>query len=101
MEHFHINHEVSEPMKYLVLLVVVLGMAWWMFGRRGKPPLKPPAAPGTPPKQNTGDEDGAELQAMLACAHCGVHLPKSETTADAQGLRYCSDTHRIAGPAGR
>ncbi len=88
-------------MKYLVLLLVVLGVAWWMFGRRGKPPLKPPATPGPAPKQNVREKEGAEPQAMLACAHCGVHLPKSETTVDAQGVRYCSEAHRLAGPVAR
>ena len=97
-------------MKYLVLLVVVLGVVWWMFGRR-KPPLQPPgSAGGRPDSSRTQRREGregrrdrkdrdSEPQKMLACAHCGVHLPQSETTPDGQGRRYCSEAHRVAGPA--
>ena len=91
-------------MKYLVLLAVVLGVAWWMFGRR-KPPLPPSgSAGGTPDSSRSQSREGrqdrdSEPQKMLACAHCGVHLPQSETTPDGQGRRYCSEAHRVAGPA--
>lgn len=69
-------------MKYiLVLIVVVLAVMWLTRSRapavrREKPP---PAGP----------------QAMVACAHCGVHLPRAEAVAGAQGL-YCSEAHRLA-----
>jgi uncharacterized protein len=35
---------------------------------------------------------------MLACAHCGVHLPGDETVRDEAGRAYCGDAHRLAGP---
>jgi uncharacterized protein len=35
---------------------------------------------------------------MLACAHCGVHLPSADALRDAAGRAYCSDAHRLAGP---
>jgi len=34
---------------------------------------------------------------MLACAHCGVHLPAS-LALRAQGHSFCSAAHRDAGP---
>ena len=55
-------------MKYLVLLgVLALAYALWRQQRRSPPPTHrasppPPAAP----------------QDMVACAHCGVHLPRDE-----------------------
>jgi uncharacterized protein len=30
---------------------------------------------------------------MVCCAHCGVHLPKSESILS-RGESYCSDEHR-------
>lgn len=35
---------------------------------------------------------------MRQCAHCGVHLPASESVS-AGGRDYCSEAHRDAGPA--
>lgn len=72
-------------MKYvLVLIVVVLALMWLTrsrapAARRDKPRATPPAGP----------------QAMVACAHCGVHLPRSDAVAGADGL-YCSEAHRLA-----
>ena len=79
-------------MKYLlVLLVVGIGL-WALFGRSRRQ-VKPPAAP-PPPKS----AEAAELVPMLACAHCGVHLPREDAVLDAGGRAYCGDAHRLAGP---
>jgi len=80
-------------MKFLVLLLVLLvAVAWLAIGRRrdridDTPPAPKPPAPPL-----------AEPATMLACAHCGVHLPGSEALRDAGGRAYCSDAHRLAGP---
>lgn len=34
-----------------------------------------------------------EAEEMVRCAHCGVHLPKSESIL-AGGNYYCCDAHR-------
>lgn len=68
-------------MKYLVLAVVVLAVLWLLRGKRGTP--RPPGGATKPP------------QTMVACAHCGVHLPRGEAVAGADGL-YCSEAHRLA-----
>ncbi|MBA4112934.1 MAG: hypothetical protein C0492_06150 [Verminephrobacter sp.] len=69
-------------MKYLVLLVVlVLGYAWWRGQRRAESP---------PPRRPT---PAATPQDMVACAHCGVHLPRSEALT--HGPRtYCCAEHQ-------
>jgi uncharacterized protein len=76
-------------MKY-VLLALVVGIGLFMlFGRnRGRGDAAAPAPPKPPPGP----------QAMLACTHCGVHLPQSDALMDVAGRPYCSDAHRIAGP---
>jgi uncharacterized protein len=68
-------------MKYLVLLVVlVLGYAWWRGQRRAETP-PPPHTPAATP------------QDMVACARCGVHLPRTEALT--HGLRsYCCAEHQ-------
>jgi len=73
-------------MKYLVLLGVLV-LAWVLFfkGRRKPPPVRPPA--GAP-----------RVAAMLACTHCGLHVPKAEALFDAAGRPYCGEAHRLAGP---
>ena len=71
-------------MKYLLLLVLVLGLilVFWILkgnrrggGRRGAPP---PSASG---------ED------MVRCEHCGVHLPRSESVTT-RGEFYCTPEHQ-------
>lgn len=79
-------------MKYLLLLgVLAVALAWWMLGRRrdggtGRGSAPPPARKGEAPAR------------MVACAHCGVHLPQPDAVSDAAGRAYCSEAHRLAGP---
>lgn len=76
-------------MKYLlVILVVLVGAVAWAWRRRRSVERRPP-----PPKAAS-----AALQPMVACAHCGVHLPQGDAPFDAAGRPYCSDAHRRAGP---
>ena len=75
-------------MKYLLLLLVVGVVLFIMFGRSRKAPEE-----GHPVTRRP-----KEASPMLACAHCGVHLPRDEAVLDAAGRPYCGDAHRIAGP---
>ncbi|HSC62240.1 MAG TPA: PP0621 family protein [Caldimonas sp.] len=69
-------------MKILLFLVVVFVLLWLLRGatgrRRGDAP-RPPQAP----------------QEMIACAHCGVHLPRDEALPGRGGV-FCGDAHRAA-----
>lgn len=77
-------------MKYLlVVIVVVVGV--WMLVSRTRRRVEPPR--GAPKAERPGQPD-----TMVACAHCGVHLPQADAVADAAGRPYCSDAHRLAGP---
>ena len=72
-------------MKYLIILLLVLLVAWqWRNGRvkHTKAKSARDAAP-----QNPVD--------MVACAHCGVHLPARDTVQGRAGL-YCDAQHRAA-----
>ena len=78
-------------MKYL-LVFAVLFIALWLFRkgqrkeeqRRAKPPTARPAV-GQP-------------QAMVRCAHCGLHLPAADAIDGRSkgGAVYCSIAHRQA-----
>lgn len=82
-------------MKYLlVLLVIVIAVGVWRSRRR---------ADHLAAEQKTREEDSRlpPTQDMVACAHCGLHLPRSEallqsTTAKTQ--YYCCAQHRAQGP---
>ena len=84
-------------MKFLILLLVIAVVGWLTIGRRRKPPQGsgPEPKPVAPEAQKSAP---AAPQAMLACVHCGVHLPQAEAVQDAAGRPFCSEAHRLAGP---
>ncbi|MBW8828222.1 MAG: hypothetical protein JF606_02095 [Burkholderiales bacterium] len=69
-------------MKFLILIVVVLLVLWVM---RGKRPQVPSARPPEPPP--------VPQEPMLACAQCGLHLPRAEALPGRGGV-FCSESHR-------
>ncbi|MBL8305760.1 MAG: hypothetical protein JNM33_03625 [Rubrivivax sp.] len=75
-------------MKYVILIALAAVVLWWLRAR-----LRGPAAPTARRRA-----EPARPQAMLACAHCGVHVPQADVVADAAGRPYCSEAHRLAGP---
>lgn len=84
-------------MKYLLVLLVVLAGAWMLLRRRDKP-APPPDQQASPPARPAQPKQRAGAQPMVACSHCGVHLPQAEAASDAAGRRYCSEAHLLAGP---
>jgi uncharacterized protein len=40
----------------------------------------------------------AAAQAMVRCAHCGVHLPRQDAFIDDAGRLFCGAEHRHLGP---
>lgn len=70
-------------MKFLLVLTVLL-VAFWVWrndrqsDRGGAPPARKPPARPVP---------------MIACAHCGTHVPAEEALPGATG-RYCCPEHR-------
>jgi uncharacterized protein len=77
-------------LRVLIFVAVVVGLALWLLkGRRsdrgGDTARDGAAKPSTP-------------ATMVACAHCGVHLPRPEAVVDVEGRTYCGEAHRLAGP---
>jgi len=77
-------------MKYLLVLLVVLFGIWlWKHNRQA---AQRPSDLPTPPQPKRTPVVPAD---MVACRHCGLHLPQHEAVAGQHGL-YCSAAHRSA-----
>jgi uncharacterized protein len=73
--------------KFIVLLVIVALIVWIARGGRGRKPVAPPPADALP-------------DTMVACAQCGVHLPKAEALPG-RGGAFCCEAHRAAFEGGQ
>lgn len=68
-------------MKYLVLFVVLaVAFGIWSGKRRAEAQVRQQRKARPP-----------QLQAMVACERCGMHLPQSEAGSDGQGHWYCPE----------
>jgi uncharacterized protein len=67
----------------LLVLIVLVVLAVW-FIRRALRRLQP------------GDKPLVKEGELVRCAHCGVHLPRSEAR-QAEGVLYCSEEHARLG----
>ncbi len=78
-------------MKYLLILGLLFFLLW-------KPLMslrKRPDAPGPKTRPSTP----SAVDDIVPCAHCGVHLPRSDTVGRPGGTqRYCSREHLELGP---
>ena len=76
-------------MKVLLLVLLVIGLIFWWRAASRRRRKDPATGPGHP------RETPSQAQDMVACGHCGVHLPRLEALEGARGL-YCSAHHRQA-----
>lgn len=77
-------------MKYLlVLIVIIIAVGIWRSQRRAEARERRHAAA----PRNPTNAPLAAPQDMVECAHCGLHLPRSEAI-EAAGRSYCSAEHR-------
>jgi len=72
-------------MKYL-LLIALVAVIWWVVKNRSGRPMQRPSKTSAAPEM------------MVICAHCGVHLPQSDSIVE-NGLNFCSEAHRQAAKA--
>ncbi|CAG9178466.1 PP0621 family protein [Cupriavidus pampae] len=87
--------------RILILLAIVLGILWWLRDRAGTRQTRSRAQPD--PRSDSRPDAAArghdrprgaddEMEPMVQCAHCGVHLPRGEAIGW-QGLHYCRRSH--------
>lgn len=72
------------------LLLGLMAWLWWRAKRVGRP--QSPA-----PERRKPDDQSVMSSKMVSCAHCGVHVPESESVS-LEGRSYCSALHRDQGP---
>ena len=72
-------------MKYL-LLIAFVAVIWWVFKNRSGRHMHRPSPRSPDPEM------------MVICAHCGVHLPLSDSVAENDAY-FCCEAHRQAGKA--
>ena len=87
-------------MRNLLLFVLFLiGLFYARRALRGKSGNAGKAADKGPDAAGGGRQREAEhleIEQMVACAHCGLHVPESESIRGA-GEFFCSDEHRRLG----
>lgn len=76
-------------MKYL-LFALLIYLAWRWLAAKKAAADHDIAPPSPSPVQS---QDGA-AEKIVGCAHCGIHLPVSESVQGTPGLHFCSDEHR-------
>lgn len=79
--------------KYLVLVLVLLLVIWLgKSSRRKGDAARKPQDEAAQPRKGT-DPPQVVGEVMSACAHCGLHLPRSEALPGRVGV-FCSEAHR-------
>ena len=67
--------------RIIILALVVALVVWWLTRSRRSAPAPEAPTPKTIP------------QDMVACDHCGLHLPRLDALPGRGGV-FCSDEHR-------
>jgi uncharacterized protein len=71
----------------LVVLIVLVVLGVWLIRR---------ALTRSAGKKEAGKPMQASGGELVRCAHCGVHLPRSEAR-QTEGVLYCSEEHARLG----
>lgn len=80
-------------LKLVLVLGAVLLLVWLLVGRSGG---RAKDRRSSKPTDGT-TRSAARPEGMVACAHCGVHLPASAALQH-QGRSFCNAAHRDSGP---
>jgi uncharacterized protein len=67
-------------MSRLLMLFAIAAGVYWLFRSYGK---------------DVSPQDNPVVEDMVRCAHCGMHIPKSESI-QAGGNYFCGAEHRDA-----
>ena len=65
----------------LLVVAVIVALIWFRIKA------------GRARERETRPGSGRLPEQMVACAHCGVHLPATEAVRDSSGREFCSGAH--------
>jgi uncharacterized protein len=78
--------------KFLFWLIIgCIVVAWLLHDKKS---LK---APDTATAEKVRAKSSAGAETMIQCAHCGLHVPVSESVTNSAGVVFCSEEHRRLG----
>ena len=75
----------------LLILAVIAALLWFRYKAGAEARVTRARSRAQPSPERP------QVQRMVQCANCGVHLPSGEAILDAQGEAFCSVAHRSAG----
>ncbi len=80
----------------LGLWLLIAGVAFLWFNHAKKQRLKHGRRSNGQPAQadDIARDPAADAERILACAHCGLHVPASDALVDASGAVFCCAAHR-------
>jgi uncharacterized protein len=81
---------MGKALFWVTIFIVVIFVTRLLAIQAAKKRRPPPQAP------STQGESPANSEAMVRCAHCGVHLPRSEASLIDQNT-WCSTAHAKLG----
>jgi uncharacterized protein len=70
------------------LIFIFLGYVVYLYWQRRQLPR---------PKRGRDSSQSKGPERMVACTHCGIHLPESESLSDDDRRSYCCEEHRRLG----
>lgn len=76
-------------LRLLLFVAAIVVLVWLIRSARRRDD-----GPGSPPRSEEKPRDAGDREAMVACARCGVHLPRSEAL-QGRGGWFCGETHRL------
>jgi uncharacterized protein len=79
-------------MRILIWLIIGLAVVVWI--KRALARVAHQGSDGAPAGTARPRQRQEHIEAMVQCAHCGVHFPASEAVSGAGGALYCSAEHR-------
>jgi len=82
-------------MKYLLVLAV-LWVAIWLWRKNRREEMHDAMRERAAKARQQQRTAASQPQAMVRCAHCGLHLPATDAIAGPGGAVYCSTAHREA-----
>jgi uncharacterized protein len=83
-------------MKFGIWIVIGV-IAWLWFNGTRKQQLRERARANDQAAARAASS-GMAVERMVACAHCGLHVPASDAVVTAAGTGFCSEAHRRLHP---